>query len=71
MSGATPTSDGHRSPLCTMVHNAGWWCTMQVDGAQHIVLYSLGGAQRKSHKPRQTDRQKVTHEPTVQIAHAG
>ena len=24
----------NRSPLCTMVHNAGQWCTMQVDGAQ-------------------------------------
>ena len=23
--------------VCTMVHNAGWWCTMQVDGAQHTV----------------------------------
>ncbi len=21
------TSRGHRPPLCTMVHNAGWWCT--------------------------------------------
>ncbi len=36
----TPTSDGHRSPLCTM---------LQVDGAQcrsmvhKVVLYSLGG----------------------------
>ena len=24
----TPTSHGHRPPLCTMVHNTGWWCTM-------------------------------------------
>ena len=33
MSGATPTSHRHRSPLCTMVHNAGQWCTMHVGGA--------------------------------------
>ena len=25
----------NRSPFCIMVHNAGWWCTMLVDGAQH------------------------------------
>ncbi len=30
----TPTSHRHRSPLCTMVHNAARWCTMQVRGAQ-------------------------------------
>ncbi len=29
---------------CTMVHNTGRWCTMQVGGAQH-----------SSHKPRRTD----------------
>ncbi len=35
MSGATLTSHGHRSSLCTMVHYAGWWCTTQVSGAHH------------------------------------
>ncbi len=34
MSWATPTSHGHMSPLCTMVHNAAQWCTMQVGGAR-------------------------------------
>ncbi len=34
MSRATPTSHGHRSLLCTMVHNAARWCTMQVSVAQ-------------------------------------
>ncbi len=34
----------NRSPLCTMVHKRGWWCTMQFNGAQH-----------RSHKPRHTD----------------
>ena len=33
--GGTPTSNGHRSPLCTMVYNAGRWYTTQVAGAQH------------------------------------
>ncbi len=28
ISGSTPASHRHRFPLCTMVHNAGWWCTM-------------------------------------------
>ncbi len=27
MSGETPTSHRHRSPLCTVVHNTGRWCT--------------------------------------------
>ena len=30
-----PTSHGHRSPLCIMVHNAGQWRTMQVCSAKH------------------------------------
>ena len=52
MLGATPTSNGHRSLLCTMVHNTGWWCTTQVDGAQRSpVPVLLGGAQRRSQKP--------------------
>ncbi len=29
MLGATLTCHGHRSPLCTMQHNAARWCTMQ------------------------------------------
>ncbi len=36
-------SHGHRSPLCTMVQNAGRWCTTH-----------FGGAQRRSPKPTQT-----------------
>ena len=35
MLGVTPTAQKRRSPLWTMVHNAGRWCTMQVDGAQY------------------------------------
>ncbi len=35
MLGATPTSHGHRPPLCTMVHNAARWYTTQVGGSQH------------------------------------
>ena len=31
----TPTSHGCRFPLCTMVRNAGQWCTTQAGGAQH------------------------------------
>ena len=44
------------------------WCTMQVGGVQHrsmvhnIVLYSLGGAQCRSHKPRNPSPQ--THSQT-------
>ena len=43
------------------------WCTMQVGGAQHrsmvcnVVLYSVGGAQRRSHKPT------LTHSQTAPI----
>ena len=53
---ASPTSDGHtsRSPLRTMVHNAGRWRTTQVGGAQHSPV-PLRWSQRSSHKPRQTD----------------
>ena len=48
------------------------WCTTQVGGAQcrsmvhNVVLYSLGGAQRRSHK-NQTDGQSEseTYEPTM------
>ena len=36
----TPISQGHRFPLCIMVHNAARWCMTQVDGAQ-LVLYTL------------------------------
>ena len=58
MSGVTHTSHGHRSPLCTMGHNAGQLCTMQVSGAQHSpVLYSRGGAQHRFHKARQANGQ--------------
>ena len=35
---ATPTSHGHRSPLCTMVQNAGQWWTTQVGGAQYSPI---------------------------------
>ncbi len=34
MLGATPTFHRHRSPLWTMVHNAGRWCTKQISDAQ-------------------------------------
>ena len=46
--GETPTSHGHRSPLCTMVlgaqhwsvmHNAGRWCTTQ--SCTHKVVHNL------------------------------
>ena len=33
MLGLTPTSQNNRCHLC-MVHNACWWCTMHVGGAQ-------------------------------------
>ena len=36
------------SPLCSMVHDAGWWCTTQVNGAQHSL-----------NKPGQTDGQTL------------
>ena len=42
------------APWCAQhrleVHNAGRWCT---------TLYSLGGAQCRSHKPRHTDTQTL------------
>ncbi len=47
----TPTSHGHRSPLCTMVHNASRWCTTQIGGVQprsvvhNVILYLQSGAQ--------------------------
>ena len=40
MLGVTPTSHGHRAPLCTMVHTAAWWCTTHVFGVQcsHVPI---------------------------------
>ena len=45
-----------------MVHNAGWWCTMQIDGAQ-----------RSSHKSGQADRQVQSdaYMSTMQVAQVG
>ncbi len=52
---------------------------MQVGGAQrrlvvhNVVLYPQSGAQRRSHKPRQTDGQTESdaYEPSIQIAGVG
>ena len=51
IAGLTSTSQKHRSPLCTMVHNAGGWCTTQVSGGQHNSVLL-----KWCHKPRHTDR---------------
>ncbi len=52
------TSDGHRSPLCTMVHNTDWLCTMQIDGAQRspVLMHSVALTNPDSHTDRLTDR---------------
>ncbi len=59
MLGVTPISDRHRPPCAP-------WCTMQLIGAQrwsvvhNVFLYWSGGAQHRSHKPRQTHRHRNT-----------
>ncbi len=42
-------------PPCAMVHNAGSWCTMQVD-VHDVVLCSLGGANPDRHTDRHTHK---------------
>ena len=41
--GVTPTSQKHKSPLFTMVHNIGQWCTLQAGGAQQMLLVHYAG----------------------------
>ncbi len=56
-------------------HPCAPWCRMQVGGAQHrsivhkVAVYHCSGAQCRSHKPRQTDRQTQSdaYRPPVQL----
>ena len=63
--GVAPTSQRHRSPLCTIVHKVGQWCITQVSGAQHrSVVHNV-------------DRWCTTYSPvalrwcTMSLSHSG
>ncbi len=51
--GGTPTSHRHWFPFCTMVHNAGQWCTTLVV-VHNVAPSHWGSARCSSYKPRQT-----------------
>ena len=71
--GGDPTSQKSRSYLCTMVHNTGWWCTMQM--VHTVARYCWNVAQCRFHKRNYTFTAQTSNTPhfyaRLQILKAG
>ncbi len=52
----------HDSTLCTTVHNAAPWCTIQVNGAQRS-----SAPDRQTHTHRQWQTESDAYDPSVQL----
>ncbi len=63
------TGERNRSSLCTMMYNAGRWCTTQVNGEQRnsVPLNRCATNVPQTHAERQTDRQMESNAKYVDV----